>query len=927
MVAEETDDPRLLGRRAECDVLEQLLEDARAGESRVVVVRGEAGAGKSALLGHLAGRLDGWRVARAVGVESEVELAHSGIHQLCAPLLDDHLDGLPAPQREALETVFGRAAGPPPDPFMVGLATLTLLAEAAERQPLVCIVDDAQWLDQASLQLLAFVARRLLAERIAIVCAVRTGVGDEVLTGLPELAVPGLGDADARVLLLDNVPGPLDDAICDQIITESRGNPLALMELPRTWNVAELAGGFGLPANQPAAGRVETSYARRLQRLPPDTRLLVLAAAAEPLGDPLLLYRAAQSLGLPASAVDPAADAGLLDVRGRVEFAHPLVRSAAYRSAGADDRHRVHHALAEATDPDTDPDRRAWHRARATMGPDEGVAADLERSAGRAQARGGVAAAAAFLERAAALTPDPARRAERALAAAEAKHLAGAPDAAARLLSLARAGPLCELGDARAQLLRARIAFVTTRGREAPPLLLDAARRLAPLDPVLARETYLDAFAAAIFAGRMAETGDVREIAAAVLAAEWDDIPAGAPRARDLLLDGLAHLAAHGYAAGIPRVQRAVEAFADEPMADEEALRWLWLARHTARTLGDDARWDQLTARQVDAARRSGALSMLPAALHERFRVELYGGNLTVATALAEEADATIDAIGSHERPHGALVLAAWQGRVDEAVALVEAGRDEVSRRGEGMWLIGSQWTLAELFNGLGRWGEALLAAEWVAARPDELGSSVWISAELVEAAARSGHAERATAALERFAELARASGTDWALGVEARSRALLGDGAEAEAGYREALAHLGRTRLRVMLARTHLVYGEWLRREGRRVDARAELRLAHAMFEEMGYEPYAERARRELIATGEKVRRRSAETRDTLTPQEEQIARLAREGLSNPEIGARLFISARTVEWHLRKVFTKLGITSRRQLRETLAGPGPTGG
>jgi DNA-binding CsgD family transcriptional regulator len=909
--------PALVGRHAEAEALDRLLADARGGASRAVVLRGEPGVGKSALLGRLCAGAAGWRVARAVGVESEVELAHSGLHQLCAPMLD-HVERLPPPQRHALETVFGRSAGPPPDRFMVGLAALTLLAEVAEEEPLLCVVDDAHWLDRASVQILGFVARRLLAERIAIVCAARTGAGDEVLAGLPELPVTGLADGDARALLMGSLRGPLDDAVRDQIITESRGNPLALLELPRTWSVGDLAGGFGLPGNLPASTKIEGSYARRLLDLPADTRLLVLTAAADPLGDPVLLYRAAAALGLGAAAAGPAMDAGLLEVGARVEFAHPLVRSAAYRSAAVEERHRVHLALAGATDPDTDPDRRAWHRARATTRLDEEVAADLERSASRARERGGVAAAAAFLERAAELTPDPARRAERALAAAQGKHLAGAPDGALRLLSLARAGPLGALGEARAQLLGAQIAFVTTRGREAPPLLLEAARRLEALDPALARETYLDAFAAAVFAGRLAARGDAREIAAAVLAAEWDGGMAE-PRACDLLLDGLAHLAAHGAEAGIPRLTRAVEAFVREPMGDEEALRWLWLARHTARTLGDDARWDELTARQVDVARRSGALSMLPSALHERFRVELYGGDLAAATALVEEANATIDAIGSHERPHGALVLAAWRGREDEAVALVEAGRDEVSQRGEGMWLIGSQWTLAELFNGLGRWQDALRAAEWVALRPDELGSSTWIATELIEAAARSGEAGRAAAALERFSALARAAGTDWALGVEARSRALLGQGEDAEAAYREAIDRLGRTRLRVMLARTRLVYGEWLRREGRRVDARAELRPAHGMFEEMGYEPYAERARRELIATGEKVRRRSAETRDTLTPQEEQIARLAADGLSNPEIGARLFISARTVEWHLRKVFTKLGIGSRRQLAAAL--------
>ncbi|HWX09419.1 MAG TPA: ATP-binding protein, partial [Gaiellaceae bacterium] len=859
---------KLVGRRSECEALDRLTADVLAGESRVIVLRGDAGVGKSALLEYLSHRVAGWRVATAVGVESEMELDYSGLHQLCAPMLD-HLERLPVPQRVALSTVFGRSAGAAPDRFLVGLATLTLFAEVAERQPLICIVDDAQWLDRASAQIIGFVSRRLLAERVAVVCAARTGSGDDVLAELPELSIDGLGDSDARAMLLENVHGPLDAAVCDQIITESHGNPLALLELPRTWSPADLAGGFGLPDSHPVAGKIEQSYARRLEQLPSETQLLVLAAAAEPLGDPVLLQRAATTLGVNIAAADPAVDAGLLEVGARVEFAHPLVRSAAYRSAAARDRHRVHRALAEATDGEIDPDRRAWHFARATAGPGEEVAAELERSAGRAQARGGVAAAAAFLERAAELTPEPARRAERALAAAQSKHLAGAPEAALRLLSLAQAGHLGELDDARAQLLRAQIAFVTTRGREAPPLLLDAARRLESLDAALARETYLDAFAAALFAGRFARRGDVRDVAAAVVAADWEDTAAKPSRACDLLLDGLAYLTTEGYDAGTPRLKRAVDAFLHEPMLDEDALRWLWLACHIARTLGDDACWDELTERQVQVARRSGALSMLPAALHERFRVELYNGNLAAATALAEEANATIDAIGSHESPHGAFVLAAWRGHDEEAVALVEAGRDEVSRRGEGMWLIGSEWTRAELFNGLGRWDEALRAAEWVAEQPNELGSSTWISSELIEAAVRSGKVERAASALARFSELARAAGTDWALGIEARSRALLTDGADADSSYREAIDRLGNTRVRVMLARAHLVYGEWLRRENRRVDARAELREAHAMFDDMGYEPYAERARRELIATGEKVRKRSDETRDDLTPQE----------------------------------------------------------
>jgi DNA-binding CsgD family transcriptional regulator len=902
----------LLGRRAECEALDRLLSDALAGRSGVLVVRGDPGAGKSALLNYVAERTGGWQVVRATGVESEMELDYSGLHQLSAPLLDQ-LDELPEPQRDALGAVFGRSVGPAPDRFLVGLATLTLFAGASDRQPLVCIVDDAQWLDAASAQILSFVARRLLAERIVIVCGARTGLGDAALAGLPQVSLQGLDDDDARALLLEHLHGPLDGEVVDQIIRESHGNPLALVELPRTWSPAALGGGFGLPGGQAVAGRIEQSYGQRLLQLPAEARLVALIAAADPLGDPVLLHRAGASLGVDGAASDAVVSAGLLELGGRVQFAHPLARSAAYHSAAAADRRRVHAALAEATDGRTDPDRRAWHRAQALEAPDETTAAELERSAGRAQARGGVAAAAVFLERAAELTPDPRRRAERALAAAQSKHLAGAPEAALRLLAIARAGKLSELDAARAQLLRAQISFVTTRGREAPPLLLDAARRFEPVDAALARATYLEAFAAAIFAGRLADRGDIQEVAAAVRAADWSD---PAARARDLLLDGLAHVTTEGLATGAPKLQRAVEAFLHEPMRDQESLRWLWLACHIARTLGDDAGWDELTERQVRIARLSGALSALPAALHERFRIELFRGNITAGTALAREAEAAIEAIGSHEAPHGALVLAAWAGREGEVAALVEAGRDEVSRRGEGMWLIGSEWTRAELFNGLGRWDEALRSAEWVAEQPNELGSSTWISTEIVEAAVRSDQKERAAGALARFSELARATGTNWALGMEARSTALITDD---EDSYREAIDLLGKTHIRVMLARTHLVYGEWLRRENRRVDAREQLRTAHGMFEEMAYQPYAERARRELAATGEKVRKRTAETRDQLTPQEEQIARLAKEGLSNPEIGAQLFLSPRTVEWHLRKVFGKLQITSRRELRTAL--------
>ena len=502
---------RLLGRAGECAALDGLLRDALAGQSRVVVLRGEAGVGKSALLEYLSERAAGWRIASAAGAESEMELAHAGLHQLCLPMLD-RLDRLPAPQRDALATVFGRSPGALPDPFLVALATLTLLAEAADERPLLCVVDDAHWLDVASVQILGFVARRLFAERVVLVCAARTGLGDHVLAGLAELPVHGLGESDSRALLLAHVHGPLDAAVCNQIVIESHGNPLALLELPRTWNVAELAGGFGLPSSPPVAGKIERSYATRLHQLGEGTQLLVLTAAAEPLGDPALLERAAGTLGLDMALAGPAVDAGLLEIGGRVRFAHPLVRSAAYRAAPIDARRRAHRALADATDARTDPDRRAWHLARATSAPGEEVAAELERSAGRAQARGGLAAAAAFLQRAAALTADPATRAERALAAAQASLHAGAFDAARTLLG--EAGGPDGLQQARVEMVRGNVAFASGLDREAPRLLLDAARRLGPFDADLARESYLDAWGAALFAGRLASQADLLEVSA-----------------------------------------------------------------------------------------------------------------------------------------------------------------------------------------------------------------------------------------------------------------------------------------------------------------------------------------------------------------------------------------------------------------------------
>jgi DNA-binding CsgD family transcriptional regulator len=904
----------LLGRQAECEALDELLTDVLAGRSRVAVLRGEAGVGKSALLGYLSDRAHAFYVARATGLESEVELAYSGLHQLCAPM-PHHLARLPSPQRSALATVFGLHEGPAPDRFLVGLATLTLFADVAENQPLICIVDDAQWLDQASAQILSFVGRRLFAERIALVCAARTGIGDDVLAGLPELSIRGLADSDARALLLKNVYGPLDTAVCDQIVMESHGNPLALLELPRTWNATDLAGGFGLPGAEAVPGKIEQSYVRRLLLLPSETRLLVLAAAAEPVGDPVLLQRAADILNVDMAAADPAVDSRLLTVSGRVEFAHPLVRSAAYRSAATDDRHRVHRALAEATDPETDPDRRAWHRGRATSAPDDEVAAELERSASRAEARGGVAAAAAFLQRSVALTVDRAKRAERALAAAQASVEAGAFDAARGLLARAEAGPLGEFQRARLDLVRAQLAFASNRGNEATPLLLAAARRLERLDIALARATYVDAFTAAMFGARLNEGVGVPEIAdaaRATLPRRDDEAPVA-----DLLLNALVALA-DDYDTAVAACRDALRKLASAEISAEERLRWLWQGCVLALEMWDDDSASLLSHHSVRIARATGTLSELALALSAHTPVLVFCGDLSAAASAVAETRTVEQATGIRSAPYGALILAASRGQEREARELIDRTIHETSARGEGIGLTVGEYARAVLCNGLGQYEDALVAAS-SASEHREVVVENWGLSELVEAATRSGRMDLAIEARNRLATKASASGSAWALGIEARSSALLSEGDTAESLFREAIEYLSKTRVRAELARAHLLYGEYLRRANRRLDARGELSIAYEMFGAMGMEGFAKRTRHELLATGERVRKRRDETRDDLTPQEEQIARLARDGLSNPEIGAQLFISGRTVEWHLHKVFAKLGISSRRQLRTML--------
>jgi DNA-binding CsgD family transcriptional regulator len=898
----------LLGRQNECRALDRLIAAVRTGTSGAVVVRGEPGAGKSALLRYaMEAASPACQVVWATGVESETELAFAGLHQLCAPMLD-RLDRLPGPQREALEAAFGLSASAAPDPFFVALAVLGLLSDAATARPLVCLVDDVQWLDRASANALAIVARRLGVESVALVFAARDPGG--VLAGLPELALSGLRDHDARALLESVLVGPVDARVVERIVAETGGNPLALLEWPSGLAPAELAGGFVVPDGLALPAPVEAEFRRRFEQLPPDAWRLLLIAAAESVGDPGHLWRAVARLGIPPDAAIEAARAGLVEIGARVRFRHPLVRSAVYRAATPAELRDAHRALALTIDAGMDPDRRAWHRANSIAGPDEEVAVELERSAGRAQRRGGVAAAAAFLERAAALSSDPAALPDRALRAAEAKLQAGAPAAALDLLVMADAAPLRKLQRARLDRLRGQVAFASDgRGVEAPPVLLGAARRLEALDARLARETYLDALQAAMTAGALSD-----QLAEVARAARVAPPPPGPPTATDHLLDSISMLFSDGHAAAAPGMARAL---AETP--DETWTRWPWFLALLAWELWDIDSYGRIAARQVASAREAGAVQSLLPALSMLAIASVHNGDLEEAEVLVEEAEALAAATGTTRWPWARMVLAAWRGREPEAVRAIAAAVGDATERGEGLLLPFGDLVTAVLRNGLGDYAAALTAARR-ASECIDLGFVSRALPELVEAAARNGEPDTAADALARLRELTRPPAADWALGVEAYCTALV-EPERAEAHFRRALEHLEHTGRGVYRARAHLLYGEWLRRERRRIEAREQLRTAHELFTAMGAEAFSERAGRELLATGQTVRKRGVESADQLTAQEAQIARLARDGLSNPEIGARLFISPRTVEYHLRKVFAKLDISSRNQLDHVLPG------
>jgi DNA-binding CsgD family transcriptional regulator/tetratricopeptide (TPR) repeat protein len=901
----------LLGRAEECAMVDGVLGQARAGASGVLLVAGEPGVGKSALLEYAAqsAAASGFRVVRAAGVEPEMELAFAGLQQLCAPLLDG-LAQLPGPQRAAIETAFGVSAGVPPDPFFVGLGVLGLLAEAASARPLLCVVDDVQWLDQASARALGVAARRLQADAVAVLLAGRQAGELAGAAGLAEVRLAGLADADARALLASVLPRWVDQKVIDRIVAETAGNPLALLELPRGMTPAELAGGPGFGGAAGLPGRIEESFARRLELLPEPTRRLVLLAAADPAGDAGLLWRACALAGIDPGSAGTAQDAGLVQVGPRVRFFHPLVRSAVFGAASAQERRAAHGVLAAATDAAADPGRRAWHRAQAAPGPDEQVAGELEESAERARARGGVAAAAAFLERAAALTLDPQRRSARALAAAQAWHQAGGHDRAVELVEVAEAGPLSELGRAGAGWLRAQIIFVRTDGRDGAVQLLRAAQRLDPLDRDLARATYLDALRAASVSGDTLEVG--RRLRALPLSQP--------PDATELLLHGDGIILTEGFPHGLDVLARAVGAFVTAPVTGPENIPALESAAAIARHLWDDTGFEVLTARGVALARQAGALSLLPEALDYRALYCVDAGELDGAAAARDEAEAIRQATGMEPGFGGdSGLLAALREEERAATGHIDQLRRDPGTGGVSRRAAMLEHALAVLYNGLARYPEALAAAQRSGER-HPAGGIGHAPAELIEAAARCHQSEAAQTALDVLSVRIQLGGTDWGLGVEAYSRALLAEGTAAEELYTEAIGRLGRTRMRLPLARAHLLHGEWLRRERRRTDARAQLRIAYDLFEAMGARSFAGRARQELTATGGAAHSRRNATLDELTPQEARIASLAGEGLSNPEIAARLYISKGTVDYHLNKVFRKLGIRSRAQLHHALA-------
>ncbi|MEU8225250.1 AAA family ATPase [Kribbella sp. NPDC048915] len=906
----------LLGRDRELSQLLTLVRHAHAGRSGTLVVTGTAGIGKTALLDRLATLVAGdMRVVRMVAAESEMELTYAGLQLLCGPLMPS-AEGLSAPQLEALDAAFGLRGSEAPNPLVLSLAVRNLLERAAGAGSLLCIIDDAQWLDNVSARTIASVARRLSDERIALVMASRRQAPP--LDDLPHLTVTGLADHHARALLRGALAGAIDERVADQLIVESSGNPLALRELPRSLSPSDLAGGFALASSIPLESRIEQSLLAQLATIPAATHTLLLLAAADPTGDTGLLWRAGAILGLGPEHLDHAQQVDALVVSGRVSFRHPLIRSAIYRSASPAERRAVHAALADATYEERDPDRRAWHRASATVLPDEDVADGLVRSADRARTRGGMAASAAFLERAAELTPDPEVRADRVLAAAESKLDAGAATDALRLVNTIR-----DLSTSRQEAmvdhLRARAEYALRRDRSAPRRLLRAAQALEPYNPQLARDTYLLALTAATYAGRLGEPGAAKEIAAAVLAATDDD---RLPSAGDLILRGQALLCGEGPAAARSTVRQAIDAFRTAPAGAGELQR-MWVGGRAAQDVWDADGLRALAERQVEVARSTGVLTVLPMALNLLMVVRTFDGDLDEAERICDDIDAILLITGHSLPPYGRAFLAAYRGRVEEVELRAAELRADAQARGEGYGLTVANLAEALVYNGAGRYEEAVASARGELPYAHELGHAMRTLLELIEAATRTGEKALAEVAYEQLTLVTPPRGeSDWSDAFMALAQAQLCDGDEAARLYQRAIELFGLIRVPMLRGRGQLLYGEMLRRQGRRIEARDQLRAAFDVLTKCGMAGFADRARRELNATGERVRPRTVTTTEELTDQELAIAQLARDGLTNREIGARLFISAHTVDWHLRKVFTKLAIKSRKELHLALRGP-----
>jgi DNA-binding CsgD family transcriptional regulator len=906
---------RLIGRRREQVAVNELLQAARDGTGGVLVLHGEPGVGKTALLDDTAQAASGFRIVSAVGVEGEMDLPFAALQQLCSPILA-FAERLPDLQREALSVAFGLSAGPAPDAFLIGLAVLGLLSETAEEQPLLCIIDDAQWLDSASAKSLTFAARRVLAEKISVLFAARQL--DTRLAALPALQLEPLGHRDALDLLRSVIPGPLDERVLERLIVETRGNPLALIEFPRGLTLTQLAGGFALPSALSLTVQIEESFTRRLAALPAHARRLLLLASADPSGDAALLSRAAQLMGIPETTGQLLEAQSLLEIAAGVAFRHPLVRSAVYGTAQPEERRAVHRVLAEAIDPLLDPDRRAWHRAEAAVVPDEDVALELERSAARAQSRGGLAAGAAFLDRAAALSLDPVRRTERVLAAAKANYEAGSLQEALELIATVENDEVDARQRVLIELQKGQVTLAARRGNEASPMLLGAARALESIDPQLARETYLETLEVTLFAGNLAGTPSLSEVSQAALSAP-------APQtigATDLLLEGIALWFTDSYATGAPVLKDALRAFLDDSSPQTVPALRLSMATWAAAELCDEETWLRLTEQQLRRARETGQLTALPVALGNRSIILAMSGALATAASLVDEQEAIRDAAGVAPTANAALWLPAWAGHETELKELCRAVSTDAMARGEGYSLAVIGLVSAVLYNGLGRYEEAMAAVRTAPENAQEFASPIAAVVELIEAASRCGERSLAERALEQLLERTDVAQTTWARAQAARSRALLAEPDDEDDLYQEAIDRFGETRLRVDLARTHLLYGESLRRDHHRVDAREQLRRAHELFTELGTVAFAERARRELHAAGDRAAAKPAGDRapaTELTPQETRIAGLAADGHTNREIAAHLFISASTVEYHLGKAFRKLHVKSRTELAHKL--------